>query len=117
MFRAVYRVHIQLVHSTSVTSNSEALGQRRAGSNCHGPRTMWYSTLVIKVTGRYGLTVVRGSTLRSGCFTGQRTVDSRSYLCSTISLLRFGGEELLSKEHYGPTSHDPVGLLGRSVSL
>ena len=51
-------------YTASVTSSSEALGQRMAGSKCLGPCPMRYSALKITVTSLYLSTVRRGSKLR-----------------------------------------------------
>ena len=52
-------------YTASVTSSSDAVGQRNPGSKCPGACPMWYSALEITVTSWYLSTVRWGSKLRS----------------------------------------------------
>ena len=111
-----------LLHAVEGTGDhsdteSEALGRRKAGSKCPGPCPMRYTAREITVTGQSGSMVRRGSNMRGRYFTGQRDVVSRSYVCGTILLVHFEGEEMLVKEHCSCTSHEAVGTVVRFGSL
>ena len=95
-------------------TDSEALGRRKAGSKCPGPCPTRYTAREITVTGQYESTLRRGSNLRGHHFTGQRNVVSRSYVCSTILLVHFEGEEMLEKER---CSCEAIGIFVRYGSL